>query len=94
MKLTFDESKPAHELDKRQTIPGWSLRFCCPKCHKDSVVDYGRQHMSYPIPNQFCQLTLYCECGHEWSGGKIRVDLGLTIVDVDGYVVPVERSGG
>lgn len=98
MKLVVDESKMSlGELDKRQRVHGWALRYVCPECGLEGERDYGDSYLSYPEPNSFKTLVLYCGgrdgCGHEWTAGKIRVDLGLTVVDMDAAPVVVERVG-
>lgn len=92
MKLTITKAKLcAGELDKRQHIPGHVLAFKCPDCGQERSIDYGLDYLSYPKPNTFADLVLYCPaCDHEWEAGQIRVNVGLTVLDARGLTLVPE----
>lgn len=98
MKLVVKESKLIRgHLDKDQRVPGWSLHYVCPKCGAEGCDDYTFESNMSDLwqPNKMHELVLYCGgrngCGHEWTAGQIRVDLGLSVVDTTGAPVTVER---
>ena len=63
------EGEPKDEIAcKRLYLSGVKATSNCPKCGQKTVLDLGKDYLSYPMMNAKTALHFYCnECNTEWD---------------------------